>query len=142
MFCTFTLALSEVCVQCPILLFVYFLDFMLSRYDVQVLSEWFWDSSSCPCFYWYHFSFYIPHTLNFYCEVFIFQNLLCFSLYHISVSWEIATSINTHVPFSLSWIMMSSLLLGMVPLVCTCWFLNMVTVPSQLVSTSFGTRSF
>jgi hypothetical protein len=36
---------------------------------------------------------------------------------------------------------MSSLLLGMVLLVCTCWFLNMVTVPSQLVSTTFGTLS-
>ena len=33
---------------------------------------------------------------------------------------EIATSINVHVPFSLSWIIMSGLLLGIVLLVCTC----------------------
>jgi hypothetical protein len=26
----------------------------------------FWDSSSCPCYYRYHFCFYIPHTLCFY----------------------------------------------------------------------------
>jgi len=32
MFCTFTLALSAVCVQCRIWLFLYFLNFMLSRY--------------------------------------------------------------------------------------------------------------
>ena len=141
MFCTFILALSEVYMQWPVLLFVYFLDFMLSCYNVQVLSEWFWDSFSCPCFYWYHFCFYVPRTLNFYYEVFIFQNLLCFSLYHISVSWEIATSVNTYVPFSLLWIVISSLLLWDVRLVCTCWFPNKVTVPSQLVSTSFGTWS-
>ena len=38
------------------------------------------------------------------------------------LSHEIATSINIHVPFSLSRIMMSGLLLGMVLSVCTCWF--------------------
>ena len=37
----------------------------------------------------------------------------------------IATSINIHVPFSLSQIIMSGLLLGMVLSVCTCWFHNM-----------------
>ena len=36
------------------------------------------------------------------------------------LSPEIATSINIHVPFSLSWIIMSGLLLGMVLSVCTC----------------------
>jgi hypothetical protein len=36
------------------------------------------------------------------------------------LSPEIATYINIHVPFSLSRIMMSSLLLGMVLSVCTC----------------------
>ena len=35
------------------------------------------------------------------------------------LSPEIPTSINIHVPFSLSWIMMSSLLLGMVLSDCT-----------------------
>ena len=42
MFCTFTLALPAVCVQCPVWLgfsFLYFLNFVLSRYVAQVLSE-------------------------------------------------------------------------------------------------------
>jgi Na+/glutamate symporter len=50
MFCTFTLALSVLCVQCPILLFFffsYFPDFMLSWYVSQVLSEWFWNGPIC-----------------------------------------------------------------------------------------------
>ena len=51
------------------------------------------------------------------------------------LSPEIATSINTHVPFSLSRIMMSGLLLGIVLSFCTCWFHNMVTLSSWLAST-------
>jgi len=39
-----------------------------------------------PCNYQYHFCFHIPRELNFYCEVFIFQNLLTFFLDHISGS--------------------------------------------------------
>ena len=39
-----------------------------------------------------------------------------------SLSPEIATSINRHVPFLLSRIIMSGLLLGIVLLVCTGWF--------------------
>ena len=44
------------------------------------------------------------------------------------LSPEIATSINIHIPFSLSWIIMSGLLLGIVLSVCTCWFHNMVII--------------
>jgi hypothetical protein len=40
-----------------------------------------------------------------------------------------------HVPFSLSRIIMSGLLLGMVLSVCTCWLHNLVTLPPWLVST-------
>jgi hypothetical protein len=46
-----------------------------------------------------------------------------------------------HVPCLLSWIMMSSLLLGIVLLVCT-WFHNILTLPSWLVSTDFHTYSY
>ena len=45
------------------------------------------------------------------------------------LSPEIATSINIHVPFSLSRIIMSGLLLGIVLSVCICWFHNTVTLP-------------
>jgi len=44
------------------------------------------------------------------------------------LSPEIATSINIHVPFSLSRIIMSGLLLGIDISVCICWFHNMVTI--------------
>jgi hypothetical protein len=46
-----------------------------------------------------------------------------------------------HIPSSLSQVMMSGLLLGMILWVCTCWFHNTVTLPSWLVSTNFGTCS-
>ena len=45
------------------------------------------------------------------------------------LSPEIATSFNIHVPFSLSRIIMSGLLLGIVLSVCIFWFHNMVTLP-------------
>jgi uncharacterized membrane protein YgcG len=44
--------------------------------------------------------------------------------------------------FLLSRIMMPGLLLGMVLSVCTCWSYNMITLPSWLVSTNFGTCSY
>ena len=44
------------------------------------------------------------------------------------LSPEIAASTNIYVLLSLSLIMMSDLLLGIVLLVCTCWFHNMVTL--------------
>ena len=58
------------------------------------------------------------------------------------LSPDIATSINIHVLASLSRIIMSGLLLGMVLSVCTCWFHNMVTLPPLLVSADFGTCSY
>ena len=45
------------------------------------------------------------------------------------LSPEIATSNKIHVPFSLSRIIISGLLLGIVLSVCICWFHNMVTLP-------------
>jgi hypothetical protein len=41
-----------------------------------------------------------------------------------------ATSINTDVPFLLSWIMLYGLLLGIVLSVRTFWIHNMVNLPS------------
>ena len=61
MFCNFTLALPAVCAQCPIWLLLYFLNFVISRYVSQVLHEWFWNGSSRPYYYWYHFRFHPSH---------------------------------------------------------------------------------
>jgi hypothetical protein len=47
-------------------------------------------------------------------------------------------SIGRHDPFSLTQIMMSDLLLGMILLLCTCWVHNMVTLSSWLVSLNFS----
>jgi len=60
----------------------------------------------------------------------------------IFLSPEIATSINIHVLFSLSRIIMPVLLLGMVLSVWTCWFHSVVTLPPWPVSTDFGTCSY
>jgi hypothetical protein len=49
---------------------------------------------------------------------------------------EIATSTNIHIPLSLSRIMMSGLLLGMILLVCTCWFHKAVTLLTYLLTYS------
>ena len=54
----------------------------------------------------------------------------------------IATSINMHVLFSLSRIIMSGLLLEIVLSVCTCWFHSIVTLPPWFVTIEFGTCSY
>ena len=75
------------------------------------------------------------------------KSFLCFRIFSASflitfLSHESATSSNTHVPFSLSRIMMSGLLLEMGLSVCPCWFYNMVILYSWSVSTNFGTWSY
>jgi len=60
----------------------------------------------------------------------------------VFLSSETATSINIHVLFSLSRILMSGLLLGMVLLVYTHWFHSMVTLPSWPVFADFETCSY
>ena len=73
-FCTFTLALPEVCVQYPNDSLLHFLNFVLSFYVAKVLSDWFWNGSSRPNYFWYHFCFHIPHELKFCYVVFIILN--------------------------------------------------------------------
>ena len=46
---------------------------MASRYVAHVFPKPFRNGASRSNYYWYHHSFHIPHTLNFYCKVFIFQ---------------------------------------------------------------------
>ena len=141
MFCTFTLVLPVVCVQCSIRLFFWqFLNFVLSRYVTQVLSEWFWNVSSHPRYYWQHFCLHIPPRWisvmrSLYFKIFSASFLIKF------LSPGTATSISMHIPWLFSWIMMYGLLLGIVLSDSTCCFHNMVTLPSWLASTDFGTWS-
>jgi hypothetical protein len=71
-FCTLTLALSEVRVQCSEWLFTELLDVVLYQFVAQIFSEWFSDVSTCPCYYRRQFYFYNTHTLYFYCKLFVF----------------------------------------------------------------------
>jgi len=66
-FCTFTIALSEVNVRSA--QYGHCLQFhnsVISRYVAQVLSEWFWNGSIRP---YYYFGIHISHALNFCYEV-------------------------------------------------------------------------
>ena len=119
MFCTSTSALPAPVCSAQYGCFLHFLYFVRSRYVPQVLSEWFWNGSSRPYYYRYHFCFHIPHAPNFYCKVFTVYNLISFFLDHISVY------INRNM--FLFFIMMSCLLLGTILSVRTCLFHNKIT---------------
>ena len=117
MFCTFTFVLPGVCVKCSEWLFSVVRVFPVCCLGTILMM---WDGSSCRCCYCCHFYFYIPHVLYFYGKAFKFQNRFLASFLITFLSPEIAISINIHVPSSLSQIIMTSLLLGMVLLICTC----------------------
>jgi hypothetical protein len=72
--------------------------------------------------------------------IYIMRSLLYFKIYSASffiilLSPGIATYVNMHVSFLLSRITISSLLLGRVLSVRTCWLRNMITLASWHVST-------
>ena len=72
----------------------------------------------------------------------LYFNIFSSTLLITFLSPDIGTSIDKHVPCLFSRTVMSDLLLGVVLPVCTCWFHNMVTLISCLVSTDFGTCSY
>ena len=115
---------------------------MVSWYVAHIFSKWLWNSPSRPYYYWYHLLFFTFHMRcisvlrSLYFRIFSACFLITF------LSPEITTFINIHVPFSLSRLIMSGLLLGIVLSVYTCWFHSMVTLPSWLFSTDFGTCSY
>ena len=136
---TFTLVLSEVCVQCPVWPFS--------------LVSWLHDFLvCCSRIFWMRVPVApiitgITFVFTFHMRRISIVRSLCFRIFSASflitfLSPEIATSINIHVPFSLSRIIISRLLLGIVLSVCTCWFHNMVTLPPWLLSTDFSTCSY
>jgi len=105
---------------------------MFSRYVAHVFSEWLWNSHSRPIITGITFVFTfrvrcISIVSSLYFRIFSASFLITF------LSPEITTSINTHVPFSLSRIIMSGLLLGIVLSVCTCWLHNMATLPPWFI---------
>ena len=141
MFCSFTLVLSVTCVQYPI--WLCFCSSLISCFPVMLLRYCLSDLEIvpvAPIFTGITFAFIFPmgwisimRYLNF--KIFSASFLITF------LSPGNATSINIHVPFLLSRIMVYSLLLGIVLSVRTFWIDNMVTLLSWLVSTCFGTWS-
>ena len=139
MFCTFTLALSVVCLQCPHMA-VFFCTFLISCFPGMLLSYCLSDFVMVPVApiitgitfaFTIHISWiYIMRSLYF--KIFSASFLITF------LSPGTAASITMHIPFLLSWIMIPGLLLEIVLSVRTCWFHNMLTLPSWLVSTDFG----
>ena len=86
-------------------------------------------------------SLFSHHT----CSEFLLYCLYILESFLITIlSPEIARSVNIHIPSSLSRVMMSSLLLGMISLVCTTWCLNMVALTSRLCFNlyDYGTWSY
>ena len=71
--------------QCPIWLFLHFLNFIFSRYVGQVFSAWFWNGSSHPCYYRCHLSFHIPYATNFYYEVLMLKSFQLLSWSHFCI---------------------------------------------------------
>lgn len=86
---------------------------VLSWLIAQIYSKLFWDRPVFPIFI-----IGIIFVLHFTCAVFLLQVLYTLgfsaSFFTAFLSGEITTSSNKHVPFSLSPVMMSGLLLGMV----------------------------
>ena len=86
-FCTFTLALPAVCVQCPIWLF--FCNSLITCFPGTLLRYCLSDFEMvpvAPIITGIIFYFHIPHALNLLMSSLYFKNLLNFSLDHISVS--------------------------------------------------------
>ena len=89
MFCTFTLPLSAVCVQCPVWLF-FFCSSLISCFPGMLLRYCLSDFemvSVAPVITGTAFVSYILHVLYLYCKFLIFYNIPGFFLYHTSYTF-------------------------------------------------------
>ena len=97
MFCSYNALYAISHVQCFVLPYQHLPKYVCSAQCVYFfLVPWFhafpvccsgiiwmiWRWLQSPSYYRYHFCFYLPHALNFDCEVFIFWNVLSFFRYH------------------------------------------------------------
>jgi len=132
-FRTSTLVLLQVRVQCPIWLF--FCISLISRFPGMLLRYCLSDFETFPVApvitgIIFGFTFHvrcISIVRSLYFKIFSASFLSAFLSPHIAVS------IDTHIPFSLSHIMMSCLLLGLVLLVGVCSFHHMVNSRHDLL---------
>ena len=75
-----TLALYEVCVQCPLCLLCVLPWCRAFPVCCSRIFLWFSYGLSYPCYYWCHFCFYIPLTMCFYFKI-------CFDLFPYRLYW-------------------------------------------------------
>ena len=131
MFSTFTSVLSKPHAQCSILPFSVVPWFRTVPWCFKCVLRMILRFLFLPLllpvslFFAFHMRF-IPTIESLYFKIFSASFLIKF------LSPGTATSLNIRVPFSLSRMVMSSLLLGTVLSVCYCWFLNTVTLRSRL----------
>ena len=88
MFCTFALALSAVCVQCPVWLYCVVPCFgalpVCCSGIVWIILGWF----QLPLLLLVSLFFYIQRTLCFHSNVLVFYNVLVFAVAHMCLSWN------------------------------------------------------
>ena len=137
MFCATTVARSVVCAQCPIRLFFvlpWFRAFLVfCSGTVWVILKWF----QLPLFL-------LSHST---CAAFLLWGLYILR-YSQLLSWshfclqELQHVLTCIFLFSLSRIMATGLLLGVVLSICTRWLHNMVTLPSRILLLLFHVPCF
>ena len=130
MFCAFTLELSEVCVQCPI--WIFFCSSLISYFPSMLLRCCVNDFelvlvalviTGITFAFIFHMC-YISVVRSLYFKIFSASfGLWNCNIYYCTCSFFIVTNYDV-------WFIVWN--------VFTCWFHNMVTLPSQLVSSYFG----
>ena len=102
--------------------------FYIYWYMKTILSDLFWNGSSWPCCYSYHFCFYVPHALYFYCKVFMFSNPPGFFPDQISVSTYCNINYNVCSFFIIKdydvWFMVRYVSVGLHLLISLCGYLS------------------
>jgi len=91
----------------------------LSRLIAQICSKRFWGGQVLPVLYLVSLLFFTYHVRCISLVISLYFRIFSDSFLTAFLSREITTSSNMHVPFSLSPIMMSSLLLEMALSVCS-----------------------
>ena len=139
MFCTFTLILP-VCMQSPASPTVFRISLIFCFHGIS-LRHFLNDFEMVPIVL---VITRITSTFTFHMHCMSIVKLLHFRIFSVACfitfpSPKVAASINIHFPYSLSQIMMSGLLLGMVLSVCT--FDSIICLPYLHVSTNFDTWS-
>ena len=137
----FTIRTSRKHVTVPITVVFCSSLYVLYSYAVQIFSEWLSDGSNCPRYYsLYNFYFDIRHTLSFIVRCLYIK--ISPSFFITFLSPEISMSINRKVPFSITRITITRILLGIVISFFIPWLHNMAALISWPASNDFRKSSY